>query len=134
MSTELGDWHEAGINTLGDLYSDGALYTHDALMEATGLHSGTFLLYNSLKHTLQSAWGDLARETQIILSYMDCFQCCQILGFRERCQRYELMAMERSSYLPLTNNGLLVMAQLAKAMANTKLCFGNLRQAVEFGM
>ncbi|XP_078535263.1 adenylate cyclase type 10 isoform X2 [Lissotriton helveticus] len=72
-------------------------------------------------------------ESQIILAYMDCFQCCQILGFRERCQRYELMAMDRSRYLPMTNDGLLVMAKLAKAMANTKLCFGNLSQAVEFG-
>ncbi|XP_029460830.1 adenylate cyclase type 10-like [Rhinatrema bivittatum] len=72
-------------------------------------------------------------EAKIISSYMDYFQCCQILGSKTHYQRFEIMAIQRSAHLPYTKDGISVLCRLAYALANTHLCSGRLMQSIKFG-
>ena len=66
-SRELTDWTEAGVLTVGDCYASGELLPFDTLVELTGLPTGQFLKYESLKKSIRALWGGIGEETPIHL-------------------------------------------------------------------
>lgn len=69
--TALTIWHEAGIETLGDLYLEGTLLTFETLAADSGIPVGQFLLHTAITRTLTLAWGDVTTEppTHLLIQY-----------------------------------------------------------------
>ena len=71
IERELGPWHEVGIDTLGDLYSDSKLLSIDVLQEQYGIHSGQFIIYHSLMHRLLEHWRMTSEpEAHQVIQYL----------------------------------------------------------------
>ncbi|XP_042318263.1 adenylate cyclase type 10 [Sceloporus undulatus] len=72
-------------------------------------------------------------DSQIISSYMEFSLCCQLMGYQHEWMKYELMAIQRSSYLRVVGEGILIITKLALSLAYMKLCLGNLPLAIQLG-
>ncbi|KAL8178122.1 UNVERIFIED_CONTAM: hypothetical protein K2H54_030313 [Gekko kuhli] len=72
-------------------------------------------------------------EAQIISSYMEFSQCCQLIGCQQEWMKYEEMAIKRSSYLRIVGRELFIIAKVVASLAYMKLCLGNLYLASELG-
>ncbi|XP_039394395.1 adenylate cyclase type 10-like isoform X2 [Mauremys reevesii] len=74
-------------------------------------------------------------KMQIISTYMDFSQFSQSMGYKDEWLKYEMMAIQRSSQcnFTFTRERLLMTAQLAQALAYSKLCLGHLTRSIQLG-
>ncbi|XP_039394399.1 adenylate cyclase type 10-like isoform X6 [Mauremys reevesii] len=72
-------------------------------------------------------------KMQIISTYMDFSQFSQSMGYKDEWLKYEMMAIQRSSQcnFTFTRERLLMTAQLAQALAYSKLCLGHLTRSIQ---
>ena len=70
---------------------------------------------------------------QIIKAYLDYSLYHQLAGYQGMWFKYEIMAMEQISSLPLKDSGIEIVSYVADKLGYTKLLMGHLDLAIDLG-
>ncbi|CAM5170689.1 unnamed protein product [Eretmochelys imbricata] len=106
------------------------------LWQSYSLDSTTNRKYSRLAALMEINLADESEnKMQTISTYMDFSQFSQSMGYKDAWLKYEMMAIQRSSQcnFTFTRERLLMTAQLAQALAYSKLCLGHLTRSIQLG-